>query len=126
MIVVLLQIANLNLNLNVESFNSVESFFDIGETDHDQHFKANTAIVFVCFGCSTLNGLFCTKMPSGLSPLGQKVFRALQKYGAYVTDVSGGCTTFGAQQNAYDDPTMTALWHDSGKIIPLLKSVAVP
>lgn len=64
-----------------------------------------------------------TVMPSGLSVLGQKVFRAMQNYGAFVTDVSGGCTTVGAQQNAYDDATMTALWHDSNAIIPLLKQV---
>lgn len=64
-----------------------------------------------------------TAMPAGLSPLGQKVFRAFQNYGAFVTDVSGGCTTLGAQQNAYDDATMTALWHDSNAIIPLLKQV---
>lgn len=67
-----------------------------------------------------------TVMPSGLSPLGQKVFRALQNYGAYVTDVSGGCTTIGAQQNAYDNATITKLWHDTNSIIPLLKSVSVP
>lgn len=64
-----------------------------------------------------------TAMPKNLSVLGQKVFRALQTYGAFVTDVSGGCTTLGAQQNAYDDPTITALWHDSNAIIPLLKQV---
>lgn len=67
-----------------------------------------------------------TAMPAGLSPLGQKVFRALQSYGAFVTDVSGGCTTLGAQQNAYDDATMTALWHDAGQLIPLLKAVPTP
>ncbi|MGE3260726.1 MAG: hypothetical protein AB7K68_02995 [Bacteriovoracia bacterium] len=67
-----------------------------------------------------------TTMPSGLSPLGQKVFRALQNYGAFVTDVAGGVTTIGAQQNAYDDETMTDLWHDAGAIIPLLKKVPLP
>jgi hypothetical protein len=66
---------------------------------------------------------YSTTMPSGLSSLGQKVFRALQNYGAFVTDVSSGATTIGAQQNAYDDTTMTALWHDCGDIIPLLKKV---
>jgi hypothetical protein len=37
-----------------------------------------------------------TPMPAGLSPLGQEVFTALQKYGAYVTDVAGGTTNIGA------------------------------
>lgn len=64
-----------------------------------------------------------TAMPSGLSALGQQVFRALQEYGGFVTDVSGGCTTLGAQQNAYDSPTMDALWHDSNAILPLLAAV---
>lgn len=64
-----------------------------------------------------------TAMPQGLSPLGQKVFRAMQNYGAFVTDVSGGCTTLGAQENGYTDAIMTALWHDSNVIIPLLKQV---
>ncbi|MFO1098526.1 MAG: VCBS repeat-containing protein [Xanthobacteraceae bacterium] len=66
-----------------------------------------------------------TPMPSGLSPLGQEVFVALQKYGAYVVDVSGGTTNLRAQANAYDDATMTALWKDMGKITPLLQEVNV-
>ena len=41
-----------------------------------------------------------TPMPAGLSPLGQEVFTALQKYGAYVIDVSGGATNLRAQANA--------------------------
>jgi hypothetical protein len=69
---------------------------------------------------------FTAAMPSGLSPLGQKVFRALQKYGAFVTDVSGGCTTLGAQQNAYDDAVIADLSHDSNTIIPLLEAVPTP
>ena len=65
-----------------------------------------------------------TPMPSGLSQdFGQEVFTAMQKYGAYVVDVAGGATNIRAQENAYDDATMTALWHDMGKITPLLQGV---
>jgi hypothetical protein len=63
-------------------------------------------------------------MPSGLSPLGQEVFTAMQKYGAYVVDVAGGTTNIRAQANAFDDATMTALWHDMGQITPLLAAVS--
>ena len=65
-----------------------------------------------------------TPMPAGLSKLGQEVFTAMQKYGAYVVDVAGGTTNIRAQANAYDDATMTALWHDMGKITPLLQGVS--
>jgi hypothetical protein len=65
-----------------------------------------------------------TPMPAGLSPLGQEVFTAMQKYGAYVVDVAGGTTTIRAQSNDFDDATMTALWHDMGKITPLLAGVS--
>ena len=64
-----------------------------------------------------------TPMPSGLSELGQKVFRAMQNYGAYVVDVAGGVTVVRAQANAYDARTMEALWKDMGKITPLLDRV---
>jgi hypothetical protein len=66
-----------------------------------------------------------TPMPAGLSPLAQEVFVALQNYGAYVVDVSGGSTNLRAQANAYNDATMTALWHDLSKITPLLQEVKV-
>ncbi|WP_156115881.1 hypothetical protein [Bosea sp. UNC402CLCol] len=65
-----------------------------------------------------------TPMPAGLSPLGQQVFKAMQTYGAYVIDVAGGTTNIRAQANAYDDATMTALWHDMGNITPLLQGVS--
>lgn len=65
-----------------------------------------------------------TPMPAGLSKLGQEVFTALQKYGAYVVDVAGGTTTIRAQANAFDDATITALWHDMGNITPLLQGVS--
>jgi len=65
-----------------------------------------------------------TPMPAGLSPLGQQVFKAMQAYGAYVIDVAGGTTNIRAQANAYDNATMTALWHDMGNITPLLQGVA--
>lgn len=64
-----------------------------------------------------------TPMPSGLSALGQQVFKAMQKYGAYVVDVAGGVTNVRAQSNAFDASTITALWHDMGKITPLLQGV---
>jgi len=64
-----------------------------------------------------------TPMPAGLSVLGQKVFTAMQKYGAFVVDVAGGTTTIRVQSNAFDDPTITALWHDMGRITPLLQGV---
>ena len=65
-----------------------------------------------------------TPMPAGLSKLGQEVFTAMQKYGAYVVDVSGGVTNIRVQSNAFDDATMTALWHDMGNITPLLQAVS--
>lgn len=64
-----------------------------------------------------------TSMPSGLSALGQKVFRALQTYGAFNIDIAGGVSNLRVQQNAYDDPTMTDLWHDTNQILPLLRLV---
>ncbi|WP_458756087.1 hypothetical protein ACSVBT_10755 [Afipia sp. TerB] len=64
-----------------------------------------------------------TPMPAGLSALGQQVFKAMQKYGAYVVDVAGGVTNVRAQANAFDASTITALWHDMGKITPLLQGV---
>ncbi|WP_199085316.1 hypothetical protein [Bosea sp. ASV33] len=65
-----------------------------------------------------------TPMPAGLSPLGQQVFKAMQQYGAYVVDVAGGVTNVRAQANAFDDATMTQLWHDMGSITPLLQGVS--
>ncbi len=65
-----------------------------------------------------------TPMPSGLSPLGQKVFRALQKYGAFDVDTTDCCTiNVGAQQNAYDQGTMDALNSDMPQVLTLLQKV---
>jgi hypothetical protein len=64
-----------------------------------------------------------TTMPSGLSPLGQKVFRAYVTYGAFVIDVAGGTSSLRAQANAYDDATITALYHDLGRLTPMLQAV---
>ncbi|MDE2468540.1 MAG: hypothetical protein KGL35_07310 [Bradyrhizobium sp.] len=66
-----------------------------------------------------------TPMPSGLTPLGQEVFRALQQYGAYVVDNSGngGATELRAQANAYSDATINPLWQEMGSILPLLEKV---
>lgn len=62
-------------------------------------------------------------MPPGLSPLGQKVFRAYQRYGAYVVDVADGVTNLRAQANAYDAATITLLWRDLSVITPMLQRV---
>ena len=62
-------------------------------------------------------------MPQGLSPLGQKVFRAYQRYGAFVIDVAGGVTNLRAQANAYDRSTITALRRDLPRITPMLERV---
>ncbi len=121
----------------------IQAETDAGEINHALNLRGDSAIVAsgivgyaISSDGSAAGGIlkegqryaipYTTPMPSGLSPLGQKVFRAMQNYGAYVTDVSGGCTTLGAQQNAYDNATMTNLWHDSNAIIPLLKFVPIP
>ena len=65
-------------------------------------------------------------MPEGLSPLGQKVFRAYQRYGAFVIDVAGGVTNLRAQANAYDRATITALRRDVQRIMPMLECVKCP
>lgn len=62
-------------------------------------------------------------MPAGLSPLGQKVFRAFQKYGVFNIDVAYGVTTLRAQANAYDGATIDALRKDMSKLIPSLEKV---
>lgn len=65
-----------------------------------------------------------TAMPSGLSPLGQKVFRALRTYGAYDIDSGGPTTTLlRAQTNAFDKATIDRLRGDMSKILPLLHRV---
>jgi hypothetical protein len=63
-----------------------------------------------------------TAMPSGLSPLGQEVFTALQNYGAYVVDVAGA-TAIRAQANAFDTTTMGPLWQDMNVLAPMLEAV---
>lgn len=64
-----------------------------------------------------------TPMPQGLSPLGQKVFRAYQRYGAFIIDVAGGVTNLRAQANAYDQATISALQQDVARITPMLERV---
>lgn len=61
-------------------------------------------------------------MPSGLSPLGQKVFRAMQKYGVFNIDVAG-VTILRAQTNAYNSSVIGSLRSDVPKLIPLLQRV---
>jgi len=63
-------------------------------------------------------------MPTGLSTIGQQIFTALQTYGCYVVDVSGGDSTLRMQQNAYNQTVADNAWHDSNKIIPLLQQVS--
>jgi len=65
-------------------------------------------------------------MPPGLSPLGQKVFRAYQVYGGFVIDVAGGVTNLRAQANAYDQMTIVALQRDLARISRLLQRVEQP
>uniref|UniRef100_A0A9E7ZU22 Uncharacterized protein n=1 Tax=Bosea sp. NBC_00436 TaxID=2969620 RepID=A0A9E7ZU22_9HYPH len=65
-------------------------------------------------------------MPPDLSPLGQKIFRAYQRYGAFVIDVAGGITNLRAQANAYDQATIAALQQDLMRISPLLERVELP
>lgn len=65
-----------------------------------------------------------TAMPTGLSTIGQQIFTALQTYGCYVVDVSGGDSTLRMQQNAYNQTVANNAWHDSNKIIPLLQKVS--
>jgi hypothetical protein len=63
-------------------------------------------------------------MPSGLSPLGQIVFQALQTYGAFDIDTGDCCTTtFRAQQNAYDQATIDALRTDTTTLVPMMQKV---
>jgi hypothetical protein len=62
-------------------------------------------------------------MPPGLSPLGQKVFRAMQRYGVFNVDVATGSSGLRAQANAYDWSTINALRNDVHKLIPLLQRV---
>ncbi len=64
-----------------------------------------------------------TPMPNGLSPLGQKVFRAMMKYGVFNIDVAGGTTILRAQSNAYDESTIDALRRDVNKFMPQLRRV---
>lgn len=65
-----------------------------------------------------------TPMPSGLSPLGQEVFHALQQYGAYVTDNGTDQTALRAQANGYSAATMSALQVDLNSVLPLLEVVS--
>lgn len=64
-----------------------------------------------------------TRMPAGLSPLGQKVFRALQTYGGFDVDSSWGMTGLRVQSNAFDAATVGALGEDMKAIVPLLHAV---
>jgi hypothetical protein len=70
-------------------------------------------------------------MPAGLSPLGVKVFRALQKYGMFVGDFAGGLTPVvpadgGTVHQNNDACSLFCYWNYGGssdmeKIGPLLR-----
>ncbi len=64
-----------------------------------------------------------TPMPPNLSPLGQKVFRAMMNYGAFNVDKAVGTTIIRVQQNAYDGATISKLAGEMKYIIPLLQKV---
>lgn len=62
---------------------------------------------------------------SGLSPLGRKLFTALQKYGAYDIDSDHGPQALlRVQANAFDDKTNAALQADMARLLPLLHTVS--
>jgi hypothetical protein len=120
----------------------VQSETDAGEINHALELTVDSGLVKPGFVGDAISGdggsvsgivqegqrlaiLPGTPMPSGLSPLGQKVFRALQNYGAFPIDVAGGTSNLRAQANAYDAQTMTNLWHDMSKITPLLQKVSI-
>lgn len=62
-------------------------------------------------------------MPTGLSPLGQKVFRAMQNYGCFAIDTAPGTLAIAMQSNAYDQATLNALRVDMSALAPLLQLV---
>ena len=62
-------------------------------------------------------------MPAGFSPLGQKVFRALQKYGAFNIDIAGGISILRSQANAYNAATINSLRPDMNTMLKLLQRV---
>ncbi|MBC7465014.1 MAG: RICIN domain-containing protein [Bdellovibrio sp.] len=64
-----------------------------------------------------------TPMPANLSPLGQKVFRAMMNYGAFNIDRATGTTVIRVQQNAYDSTTISKLAGEMKQITPLLQKV---
>ncbi len=65
-----------------------------------------------------------TAMPGGLSPLGQKVFTALQQYGAYITERGGqGASGIRSQQNGYNATVIAALKADLQTVFLMLKIV---
>jgi hypothetical protein len=71
-----------------------------------------------------------TTMPSGLSTYGQKIFRAMQNYGAFCNDTSGSTDFYMAQTYNAADPNTTwtapdanALVADSHILFPLLQKV---
>jgi len=52
-------------------------------------------------------------MPSGLSPQGQNLWKALQTYGAYNVDTAGGGTVIlNADPNSVPNADLSAMWGD--------------
>jgi hypothetical protein len=64
-----------------------------------------------------------TAMPGGLSPLGQLVWNACQKYGCYVTDTTGGVYGFRTNPLDYDGATIATFDGDCPTIIRSLQTV---
>ena len=85
--------------------------------------RRSAATDAIQMGWSRKDNAWPFPMPLGLSPLGQQVFRACQRYGAFVIDVAGGVTNLRAQANAYDQVTIAALQRDLPMITPMLERV---
>jgi hypothetical protein len=118
----------------------VQAETDAGEIDHALQLSVDAVLVKPGFTGEAISGdgkspdgilqigdrlaiAPATSMPPGLSPLGQKVFRAYQRYGVFVVDVAGGSTNLRAQANAYDRETMALLKRDVLMLTPMLQSV---
>ncbi len=64
-----------------------------------------------------------TTMPATLTPVGQKVFNCLVKYGCYVTGKTTSVTQLQADPNSYDSGTIASLVLDMPAVLRLLQKV---
>jgi hypothetical protein len=69
---------------------------DRGEIPHALQLSIEISLAKPGHIGEAISGAPTVAMPQGLSPLGQKIFRAYQKYGAFVIDVAGGVTNLRA------------------------------